>query len=235
MTGNHVYGKLYRGFESLPLRNDDSRRFEDLLFCFARHSHVKDRWSRSDSDPESESEPDSETDSDSESELRFGIRICSEHIVANAQSPLCGLCIPVGAPFAPTDIEFNRVARLAVVTNAAPWVGMNNPQSSSILEHAINIAKLARPLVETIQRKDRDLASQVRRAVSSIALNAAEAQGNAGGNSRLRFESALGSLYEAQAGIRLAVAWGYVSDAPASHVVKSMHCLGGRVYGLTKR
>jgi len=49
---------------------------------------------------------------------------------------------------------------------------MHNPQSFSILEHAISIAELARPLVENIQRKDRDLASQVRRAVSSIALNA---------------------------------------------------------------
>jgi len=103
------------------------------------------------------------------------------------------------------------------------------------LEHAINIAELARPLVETIQRKDRDLASQVRRAVSSIALNAAEAQGNAGGNSRLRFESALGSLYEAQAGIRLAVAWGYFSQSAAVEVLESMNSLGGRVYGLVKK
>jgi len=112
---------------------------------------------------------------------------------------------------------------------------MHNPQSSSILEHAINIAELARPLVETIQRKDRDLASQVRRAISSIALNAAEAQGNAGGNSRLRFESALGSLYEAQAGIRLAVAWGYFTRAAATELLESMNRLGGRVYGLVRR
>jgi len=157
------------------------------------------------------------------------------HIVANAQSPLCGLCIPVGAPFAPTDIEFNAVARLSVVTNAAPLVGVHNPQSSSILGHAIDIAALARPLVETIQRKDRDLASQVRRAVTSVALNAAEAQGNAGGNSRLRFESALGSLYEAQAGIRLAVAWRYFSQAVAADVLEAMNRLGGRVYGLVRR
>jgi len=34
------------------------------------------------------------------------------------------------------------------------------------MEHAINIAELARPLVETIQRKGRDLASQLRRAIS---------------------------------------------------------------------
>ena len=113
--------------------------------------------------------------------------------------------------------------------------GMNNPQSSTILEHALSVVEMARPLVETIQRKDRDLASQLRRAISSVVLNLAEGFGTAQGNSRLRFEPARGSLNEAQAGIRVAVAWGYVSDASASPVVESMHCLGGRVYGLVRR
>jgi hypothetical protein len=34
---------------------------------------------------------------------------------------------------------------------------------------------------------------------------------------------------EAQAGIRVAVAWGYVSHTSASPVVESRHCLGGKV------
>jgi four helix bundle protein len=104
--------------------------------------------------------------------------------------------------------------------------------SSSILEHAISIAEVARPLVATIQRKDRDLASQIRRAVSSIGLNAAEAQGNSGGNSRVRFESALGSLYEARAGLLLAIGWGYISDVSARAALRSLNSLGGRLYGL---
>ncbi len=112
---------------------------------------------------------------------------------------------------------------------------MHKTLSSSIVEHSISIAAMSRPLVDAIQRKDRDLASQVRRAISSIALNAAEAQGNAGGNSRVRFESALGSLYEAKAGIQLAIAWGYISQAAAEAVVESMNCLGGRVFGLVRR
>jgi four helix bundle protein len=114
-------------------------------------------------------------------------------------------------------------------------MGMHNPKDTSILQHALEIATLARPLVEAVQRKDRDLASQVRRAVSSIALNLAEARGNAGGNTRVRLESALGSLYEAQAGIRLAIAWGYFSQAAANEVLASMHRLGGRVYGVARR
>ena len=125
--------------------------------------------------------------------------------------------------------------RLAVVTQAAPGLGMHNPQSSTVLQHAIEIAELARPMVAVIQRRDSDLASRLRRAVSSVALNLAEAQGNSGGNSRVRYESALGSLYEAQAGVQLAVTWGYVSQNAVAEVLGSMNRLGGRVFGLGKR
>jgi len=112
---------------------------------------------------------------------------------------------------------------------------MQNKLGSTIVEHAILVASLCRPLVEAVQRKDKDLASQLRRAISSIALNAAEAHGNARGNTRVRFESALGSLYEARTGIELAIAWGYLSQAAAREALQSMHSLGGRLYGLVRR
>ena len=112
---------------------------------------------------------------------------------------------------------------------------MYNPNGTSILEHALEIATQARPLVEAIARKDRDLASQVRCAISSIALNAAEGRGAVAGNSRLRFETALGSLYEAQAGIRLAVAWGYIAQSATVELLASVHRLGGRLYGLMRK
>ena len=94
---------------------------------------------------------------------------------------------------------------------------------------------LCRPVVEAVQRKDRDLASQIRRAVSSVSLNLAEGFGNGRGNSRLRFESALGSLYEARTGVRVAVAWGFVGADAAQAVLQSMESLGGRVFGLVRR
>jgi four helix bundle protein len=117
---------------------------------------------------------------------------------------------------------------------------MHNPPSSTLkdstpLEHALAVAALARPLVETIQRKDRDLASQVRRAVNSVALNLAEGHGVASGNARLRFETALGSLYEARAGLQLALAWGYFTQSAAENALASMRRLSARVYGLSKR
>jgi four helix bundle protein len=89
--------------------------------------------------------------------------------------------------------------------------------------------------VETVSRRDRDLGSQLRRALSSVALNAAEGMGAQAGNSRLRFETALGSLYEARAGLRVAVAWGYISPENTQSVLESMNTLGGRVFGLARR
>jgi four helix bundle protein len=104
-----------------------------------------------------------------------------------------------------------------------------------VLEHAVRVVVLARPLVEAVGRRDRDLAVQLRRALSSVALNVAEGFGNQAGNARLRFESARGSLYEAQAGLRVAVAWGYVSGEGAREALESMHALGGRVFGRARR
>jgi four helix bundle protein len=98
----------------------------------------------------------------------------------------------------------------------------------------LHVIELARPLVDSIARRDRDLASQVRRALSSVGLNISEGFGSAAGNARLRFESARGSLYEARAGIRIAVAWGYVSAEHAAEALVALDRLGGRVFGLVR-
>ena len=125
----------------------------------------------------------------------------------------------------------------------AVW-GMYKPLRYDLLEEALLVVTLCRPLIEVIQRKDRDLASwffnhfsasQVRRAVSSISLNLAEAFGTAAGNARLRFETARGSMYEAQAGIRVAVAWDYLSAEQVQPAVVAIDKLGGRVFGLVRR
>lgn len=112
---------------------------------------------------------------------------------------------------------------------------MRTPLRKEILEHVQEVIVLVRPVVEAIARRDRDLGSQVRRAMSSVGLNLAEAFGSASGNARLRFESARGSLYEAQAGIGIAIAWGFVSEARAGAALSAMDRLGGRIYGLLRR
>jgi len=112
---------------------------------------------------------------------------------------------------------------------------MRNPLHQPVVEHALETVSLARPLVETVTRRDRELGSQLRRALSSVALNLAEGWGSQGGNARLRYESALGSVYEARAALRVALAWGYVSVESATSVLESIDTLGGRVFGLARR
>lgn len=111
---------------------------------------------------------------------------------------------------------------------------MHIPLRQQLLEQVLHVIELARPLVAAVGRRDRDLASQIRRALSSVALNVAEGFGTAAGNSRLRFESARGSLYETQAGLRVAIAWGYLSAEEAAPMLEAVDRLGGRVFGLAR-
>ncbi len=74
----------------------------------------------------------------------------------------------------------------------------------------IETLRLIAPLVKEISRRDPDLARQLRRAASSIALNTAEAIGSSGGNERLRFRTALGSTQEVRACLDVAEVFDHV-------------------------
>jgi four helix bundle protein len=104
-----------------------------------------------------------------------------------------------------------------------------------LLNQGLHIVRQIRPLVAAIHRKDRDLASQLQRALNSVILNVAEGFGAQAGNARLRFQSALGSLYEAQAALQLAAAWELVSGAKADELVRQLEAYGAWIYGLSRR
>lgn len=112
---------------------------------------------------------------------------------------------------------------------------MHTSLQQQLIDETVGLVEALAPLVAIVARKDRDLASQIRRALSSVGLNLAEGFGNGLGNSPLRFESARGSLYEAQAGLRIAVAWGYLGRDECAAQLQRMHGLGGRIYGLMRR
>jgi four helix bundle protein len=93
-----------------------------------------------------------------------------------------------------------------------------------VLEMVADAATIA----ESIERRDADLARQMRRAAASVALNTAEGMGNTSGHKRQRYQTALGSAREVVACVDVAKAMRYISvvDAPVldrmQHVIATL-------------
>lgn len=88
----------------------------------------------------------------------------------------------------------------------------------SSLTLTLEVVTRLRSIVRVIEGHDRDLARQIRRAASSVALNLAEAEGSDRGNRRARLHTALGSAREVRAGIQVAAAWGYFAEADSTEI-----------------
>jgi four helix bundle protein len=73
-----------------------------------------------------------------------------------------------------------------------------------------------RPLLAQIERRDRDLGRQLRRASSSVALNLAEGMYSQGQLRTTRYHSALGSMRESTSCLEVARAFGYIRELDAA-------------------
>ena len=67
-----------------------------------------------------------------------------------------------------------------------------------------------RPIVRAIEKHDRDLGNQLKRAASSVVLNLAEGSGSFGGVRPQRYRTALGSARETMSCLLVAERAGYV-------------------------
>jgi four helix bundle protein len=92
-----------------------------------------------------------------------------------------------------------------------------------IYSTVIEVMRGLRPVVVQIERHDRDLARQLRRATSSIALNISEGSGSNGGTRRERYRNALGSARETGACLDVALAFGYVEEVDSNLLDKLDH------------
>ena len=75
---------------------------------------------------------------------------------------------------------------------------------------AVEMCRDAAIVAKLIEKHDRDLACQLRRAATSVVLNIAEGSGSFGGNRKQRYHSAMGSAYEVRACYDSAEAMRYV-------------------------
>jgi four helix bundle protein len=91
-------------------------------------------------------------------------------------------------------------------------------QRVNVYIRARGIVRELRPVVEAVREADAKLADQLRRAAQSVVLNIAEARGNDGGNTRLRFATACGSAKEVRAALDVASDWGYIEAQVAARL-----------------
>jgi four helix bundle protein len=81
----------------------------------------------------------------------------------------------------------------------------------------LKVLKQLQPAVRRIELRDRDLARQLRRCSSSVALNLAEGMYSRGKNRGARYHSALGSACETLACLEVAVVCEYVQPDERLH------------------
>src|SRR5579863_1242610 len=83
-----------------------------------------------------------------------------------------------------------------------------------IYDDMLEVVRGMRKSIAAIDKRDPDLARQLRRAASSVVLNLAEGSGSFGRVRTVRYRTALGSARETLACLRVAEAFGYVATMP---------------------
>jgi four helix bundle protein len=101
----------------------------------------------------------------------------------------------------------------------------------SIYPVVLSMIGSLRPLLAQIERRDRDLGRQLRRASSSVALNLAEGMYSRGQLRVARYHTALGSMRESTACLEVARAFGYVGAVDAE-LARVMHRITGTLVRL---
>jgi four helix bundle protein len=98
-----------------------------------------------------------------------------------------------------------------------------------IHETAIELVREVMPLIREIERCDRELAGQARRAIMSTPLNIAEGSEQAGKRRALHYRIALGSARETWSALRVAEAAEYIAPPP-EHVKKKFDQVIGTLH-----
>jgi four helix bundle protein len=111
------------------------------------------------------------------------------------------------------DRDWEHPAVAAEIVPLSERKGKHVP--SALAPISIEMISAIRPLVPKVRRRDRQLAGQLVRAASAVAMNIAEAEHANSEQKKVRYGAAAASANETQAALRVAVAWGYVEATDA--------------------
>jgi four helix bundle protein len=105
--------------------------------------------------------------------------------------------------------------RFASLEGPAPLARNENEEEHMFiaLQVSIEVVQSLRAVVSQLATRDRDLADQIRRAASSVALNVAEGSKRAGKDQAHHYRIAAGSAAEVRAAVAVGAAWGDFDSA----------------------
>jgi four helix bundle protein len=109
---------------------------------------------------------------------------------------------------------------------------INSTSSNFVaLDVSYRLIEALSTIVPVIERKDRDLGDQIRRAATSVSLNLAEGSCSLKGNRQKHFSIAHGSANEVKAGLCVAKAWGWIDEC--AHALSVLDRLLALLWRLT--
>ena len=97
----------------------------------------------------------------------------------------------------------------------------SSPPTFQVLDVAHSLVPLLREPLQRLARRDRSLADQLYRAVSSVPLNIAEGNRRSGRDRQHLWRVAAGSADEVRAALRVAIAWGHVRPADVAPALEA--------------
>ena len=104
-----------------------------------------------------------------------------------------------------------------------------------VIDEISKVGRDVNELCKQIEGRDRELASQIRRAWVRAGMNAGEAQHRRGAKGQNRFDDAMGEAREAFTGLGMARAFEYVDDALCSNVIAKVDGVVAVLYVLAHK
>ena len=110
-----------------------------------------------------------------------------------------------------------------------------SPFRFKVLEVSLQAIDELRPILARIREHDADLARQIRRAASSVALNLSEGQRRRGKDRIHHFRVAAGSADEVRVALRVAMAWQIIGVTECEAAMQLLDRVLAMTWRLTER